>query len=258
MTVPDVGTPDVGTPDVGTPGVGVVADVAAAALPVVVGALSAAVAERGVAGLVLAGGGTPLALYRLLAEAEGIDWAAIHVFWGDERLVPPDDPGSNYHAAHEALLSRVPIPEANVHRVRTELPAASAVADYAEQLRAFAQQHDPGCPSPWPRFDVVLLGLGEDGHTASLFPGSPAESDVPVLAVTADYQGRPAGRVTLTPAVFNAARRVIFLVSGAAKAEAVAGTLGPDDDPVRYPARRIQLDEGKIVWFVDQEAAKLL
>lgn len=245
-------------PDVGTPGVRVVEDVAAAALPVVLASLTAAVAERGVAGMALAGGGTPLALYRLLAEVEELDWGAIHVFWGDERLVPPDDPGSNYHAAYEALLSRVPIPEANVHRVRTELPAASAAAEYAGQLRAFARQHDPGRPAPWPRFDVVLLGLGEDGHTASLFPGSPNESKGPVLAVTADYQGRPAGRVTLTPAVFNAARRVFFLVSGAAKAEAVAATLGPIDDPVRYPARRIQLDEGVIVWFVDQEAAKLL
>ena len=239
----------------GTQDVRVVEDVAAAALDAVVEAISTAVAERGAAGLALAGGSTPLTLYRRLAEVESIDWAAVHVFWGDERLVPPDDPASHYRAAHEALLSRVPIPEDNVHRVRTELPAPSAVADYAEQLRTFAQQYDLGCPSPWPRFDVVLLGLGEDGHTASLFPGSPADSIVPVQAVTADYQGRPAERLTLTPCVFAHARRVFFLVSGAAKAEAVAAALGPDDDPVRYPAQRVRPEEGEVVWFVDRAAA---
>lgn len=237
------------------PDVRVVEDIAAAAAAAVVDVLNEAIAARGVASIALAGGSTPLALYRQLAEAEGVDWEAIHVFWGDERLVPADDPGSNYHAAHEALLSHVPIPEANVHRVKTELPAASAIADYAEQLRTFAQQHDPGCPSPWPRFDVVLLGLGEDGHTASLFPGSPAESIVPVLPAEAEYQGRPAERVTLTPCVFNHAWRVFFLVSGANKAAAVAAALGPDDDPTRFPAQRIRPEEGEVVWFLDEAAA---
>ncbi len=235
------------------PQVRVVADMAEAAGYVVV-ALQDALAAGEVATLVLSGGTTPLPLYAQLAEAAGLVWENIHVFWGDERLVSPDDPGSNYAAAREALLDRVPLPQANIHRIKGELPAAAAVADYAEQLRRFAQRHDVGCPSPWPRFDVVLLGLGADGHTASLFPGSPAECVVPVMAVTADYAGRPAQRVTLTPIVFNHARRVAFLVSGAGKAAAVVAALGPAHDPERYPAQRIQ-PEGELVWFVDKAAA---
>ncbi len=239
------------------PDIRIVGDLAEAAATAVVEALAAAVAERGVASLTLAGGGTPLALYSRLAGAPAgqIDWDAVHVFWGDERMVAADDPGSNYRAAHEALLSRVPIPEANVHRMKGEMPAASAIADYAEQLRSFAQRYDAGCPSPWPRFDVVLLGLGEDGHTASLFPGSSPESIVPVLSATTDYQGRPAERLTLTPCVFNHARRVFFLVSGAGKAAAVVAALGPDEDPTRHPAQRIRPDEGEVVWFLDEAAA---
>ena len=147
------------------------------------------------ASLVLAGGNTPLVLYARLAEAD-LPWERVHVFWGDERLVPPDDPGSNHAAAHDALLRHLDLPEGNVHRIKGELDEVAAVTDYAEQLRAFAQQHDPGCPSPWPRFDVALLGLGEDGHTASLFPDSPATCVVPVQAVEVEYGGRPAQRVT--------------------------------------------------------------
>ncbi len=235
------------------PQVRVVTDMAEAA-GYVVAALQDALAAGEVATLVLSGGTTPRPLYARLAEAADLDWEHVHVFWGDERLVPPDDPGSNYAAAREALLDRVPLPEANIHRIKGELDEVAAVADYAEQLRRFAQRHDAGCPSPWPRFDVVLLGLGADGHTASLFPGSPAECVVPVMAVTADYAGRPARRVTLTPIVFNHARRVAFLVSGADKAAAVVAALGPARDPERYPAQRIQ-PEGELVWFVDKAAA---
>ena len=232
----------------------IVEDVAAAGAEYVVAGLRAALDASDTASLVLAGGNTPLALYARLAEVSDLPWERVHVFWGDERLVPPDDPGSNYAAAHAALLSRVSLPEANVHRVKGELEPTAAVADYAEQLRAFAQQHDIGCPSPWPRFDVVLLGLGEDGHTASLFPGSPAACVVPVQAVEAEYEGRPAQRVTLTPIVFNHARRVAFLVTGVNKAAAVTAALGPEQDPDRHPAQRIEPEEGELVWFLDKEA----
>ena len=121
-------------------------------------------------------------------------------------------------------------------------------------IRDSAQQHDPGCPSPWPRFDVALLGLGEDGHTASLFPNSPATCVVPVQAVEVEYGGRPAQRVTLTPIVFNHARRVAFVVTGANKAAAVAAALGPQRDPDQYPAQRIDPEEGEVVWFLDNGA----
>ncbi len=233
-------------------------DLPAGAAGLIGGELRAAIGERGGASFVLAGGGTPLAAYAALAAAPGIDWARVHLFWGDERLVPPDDPGSNYRAARETLLSNVSIPAANVHRLQGELSAAAAVAGYTEELRAWVAAHDPGAPNPWPRFDVALLGLGEDGHTASLFPGSPVESDQPVLAVSADYQGRPAGRVTLTPVVFNDARHVIFLVAGGGKAEAVYHTLRGDDDPRRYPARRIRPTAGRVTWLLDRAAAARL
>ena len=236
------------------PTIHVVEDVAGAGAEYVVAGLRAALDDANTASLVLAGGNTPLALYARLAEAD-LPWERVHVFWGDERLVPPDDPGSNHAAAHDALLSRMSLPEANVHRIKGELEPAAAVADYAEQLRAFAQQHDVGCPSPWPRFDVVLLGLGEDGHTASLFPGSPAACVVPVQAVEAEYDGRPAQRVTLTPIVFNHARRVAFVVTGQNKAAAVAAALGPQRDPDRHPAQRIEPEEGEVVWFLDPAAA---
>jgi len=237
------------------PTIHVVEDVASAGAEYVVAGLRAALDTTDTASLVLAGGHTPLALYAKLVEAD-LPWQRVHVFWGDERLVPADDPGSNYAAAHDALLSHISLPEANVHRIKGELEPAAAVADYAEQLRAFAQQHDVGCPSPWPRFDVVLLGLGEDGHTASLFPGSPATCVVPVQAVEAEYDGRPAQRVTLTPIVFNHARRVAFLVSGAKKATAVAAALGPQREPDSRPAQRIEPDEGEVVWFLDPAAAE--
>lgn len=232
----------------------VVGDPAAAAADVVVADLCAAARQRGAASLVLAGGGTPLALYRMLAERSDVDWGSIHTFWGDERLVGPDDPGSNYRAAREALLSRVDLPAAHIHRMRGELPPDEAAADYAARLRDWAAAHDPGAPNPWPRFDVVLLGLGEDGHTASLFPGSPLSPPQPVVAVTADYQGRPAGRITLTPRVFNDARHVIFLVAGAGKAEAARETFYADD-PARLPAQRIRPDYGRVTWLLDRAAA---
>ena len=237
------------------PTIHIVEDVVQAGAEYVVAGLRAALDEFETASFVLAGGGTPLALYARLVAAD-LPWERVHFFWGDERLVPPDDPGSNYATAHDALLRHLSLPEANIHRVKGELEPAAAVADYAEQLRAFAQQHDPGCPSPWPRFDVVLLGLGEDGHTASLFPGSPAECVVPVMAVEAGYAGRPAQRVTLTPIVFNHARRVAFLVTGENKAAAVAVALGPRRDPDQYPAQRIEPEEGEVVWFLDKAAGR--
>jgi 6-phosphogluconolactonase len=217
------------------------------------------VRARGRASLVLAGGETPLDLYRQLAGPfSDVPWENVHVFWGDERLAPPDDPGSNYRAAWVALVSRIPIPAENIHRIKGELPAEAAVADYTAQLRAWAAVHDPDAPNPWPRFDVVLLGLGEDGHTASLFPGSPVETDAPVIAVTADYQGRPAGRVTLTPPALNDAHQIVFIVSGSNKADAVYNTFYKDD-PVRYPAQRIRyVDDMEPMWFLDKGAAQRL
>jgi 6-phosphogluconolactonase len=163
-----------------------------------------AIAERGRFLVALNGGGTPSRLFQLLATdlREKVDWQHVHVFWGDERCVPPGDAGSSYGQAWDAFLSHVLIPETNIHRVKGELEPAEASKDYSLTLSGFASP-----PFEFPRFDLVYLGMGEDGHTASLFPGSPVDATEPALPVTAHYQDRPANRVTLTPLVLNQAKR---------------------------------------------------
>lgn len=210
-----------------------------------------AIAARGRFAVALSGGSTPRATYALLATEEfatRVDWSHVHVFWGDERCVPPDHPESNFRLADEALLSRVPVPSGNIHRVRGEMEPEATAQAYAAELHAFFGV-------PWPRFDLVLLGMGNDGHTASLFPGLAAlhETARPIVAVTAHYQDRPAQRVTLTPPAINAARQVLFLVTGAAKAEILRAVLeGPDR---RFPAQQIRPTSGHLIWLVDIAAA---
>lgn len=207
----------------------------------------------------LSGGGTPERLYRLLAEppfSDAVPWSACHLFWGDERLVPPSAAGSNYGQVKTTLLDRVPVPASQVHRIRGELPPEEAAADYARELGGY------GSPSrPWPRFDLALMGLGSDGHTASLFPGPPGSEEQiqPTLAVTGEYAGRPARRVTLTPAVFNDSRLLLFLVTGEAKAEAVARVLeAAPDSRSALPAARLWPTAGAITWLLDEAAATAL
>jgi 6-phosphogluconolactonase len=217
-----------------------------------------AVASRGQFLVALSGGSTPRTLFRLLAGTpfkDDLPWPKMHFFWGDERCVPPTDAESNYHLAVENWLRYVNVLPENLHRVKGELPPEEAAADYARQLKEFAP-----ADATWPRLDWALMGLGADGHTASLFPGSPVEnpSGAAVIAVTASYEGRPANRVTLTPQVFNDARRVVFLATGEEKAKAVAATLEGQRDPLLWPAQRIQPQAGEIFWFVDQAAAGLL
>jgi 6-phosphogluconolactonase len=184
---------------------------------------------------------------------EKVDWANVHVFWGDERCVPPDDPGSSYGQARELLLSRVPIPDSNIHRVKGELGPVEASGAYSFLLKDFASP-----PLEWPRFDLVYLGMGEDGHTASLFPGSPVDVLEPTLPVTAQYQDRPANRVTLTPVVFNSARAITFMVTGEKKAQTLADVLSGRYNPEIYPAQRIEPKEGRLIWLVDEDAASRL
>jgi 6-phosphogluconolactonase len=223
-----------------------------------VSAAMAAATARGRFLAVLSGGSTPQELYRLLAAPpyrEQAPWLQTHLFWADERLVPPTDAGSNYGQAEQRLIRHVTLPPENVHRIKGELEPAEAVADYSRQL---AQAADEG--QPWPRFDLVLLGLGADGHTASLFPGRiPAQAwQEPVVAVTADYQGRPARRVTLTPPVFNSARRILFLATGREKAEAVAAVRQAEGDAETWPARLIRPPAGSVAWLVDEQAAQII
>jgi 6-phosphogluconolactonase len=213
-----------------------------------------AVSFRGRFSVALSGGSTPGRLYGLLAEdpyRKQVPWGQVHLFWGDERCVPPDDPGSNYRLAQEMVISRVPIPPENVHRVRGELGPEIAAQTYEQVL------HDFFC-GPRPRFDLVLLGLGKDGHTASLFPGSAllAEMERLVAPAEAIYQDRPAQRVTLTLPAINTARQVLFLVAGIDKAQVVQAVVeGPDG---QLPAQRIQPTAGQLTWLLDAPAAGLL
>ena len=211
--------------------------------------------DRGRFLVALTGGSTPEHLYTLLAEDKSgkIDWKKTHTFWGDERCVPPNDPESNYRMARELLLRHVNIPDANIHRIQGELEPLQATKDYGHVLKQYASP-----PFQWPRFDLVLLGMGEDGHTASLFPGSPVETLGPTEAVTAHYQDRPAERVTLTPPVFNTARLVLFMLVGGNKAFTLSKVLGNTHQPQLYPAQRIDPKDGKLIWLIDQAAASKL
>jgi 6-phosphogluconolactonase len=213
------------------------------------------IAERGRFLFALNGGSTPTRLFQLLATdfCNEIDWSTAHVFWGDERCVPPDDPGSSYGQARDVLLSRISIPDSNIHRIPGELGPVEASKEYSLILGEFASQ-----PFEWPRFDLVHLGMGEDGHTASLFPGSPVDVSARTLPVNAHYQDRPANRVTLTPIVFNSARLIVFMATGEKKAQTLAEVLSDRYNPDLYPAQRIQPNDGKLMWLVDEAAASKL
>ncbi len=214
-----------------------------------------AVRDKGFALVALSGGGTPLALFKRLTQTpyrDEIPWQQIHFFWVDERCVPVDDPQSNYGQVKQTLLKHVPVSPAWVHPVNGNLPPETAAAAYETDLQAFIEEEQE-----WPRFDWVLLGLGSDGHTASLFPGqeNPQENDSAVIVVTAHYQDRPANRVSLTPAVINNAAHIVFLVSGASKADAFYRVLHGNQDPLILPAQRNEPWSGTLIWLVDSAAA---
>ncbi|HLO32508.1 MAG TPA: 6-phosphogluconolactonase [Anaerolineales bacterium] len=213
------------------------------------------IAERDRFLVALNGGNTPTRLFQLLAtnERAKVDWSMVHIFWGDERCVPPEDPGSSYGQARDILLNHIPIPDANIHRLKGELGPAEAASDYSSTLKEFAS-----APLQWPRFDLLYLGMGEDGHTASLFPGSPVDVSEPALPVTAHYQDRPANRVTLTPLVFNSARLIAFMATGEKKAGTLAEVLSNRYNPELYPAQRIDPQDGRLIWLVDEAAASKL
>ncbi len=204
--------------------------------------------------LALAGGNTPRTLYRLLATEyrEQIPWTQVHLFWADERYVPPDDPRSNYRFVRETLLDHVAIPAENVHPMPADLPKPEDAA------RAYEQTLRSHFSPPWPRFDLVLLGLGADGHTASLFPGSIAltERERWVVAVRAPVD--PPLRLTLTLPALNHAAHVFFLVAGAEKADALRRVLTGTPDPAGWPGAGVRAAAGAVVWWVDEKAAKSL
>jgi 6-phosphogluconolactonase len=231
--------------------------VARAAADAIATAAAAAVRDRGRFTLALAGGSTPRRLYQLMADGDeawrdAIAWDRVHVFFGDERHVPPDHPDSNYRMADEALLRHVPV--ASVHRMRGELPDAGlAAADYQRELeRSFVLEAGEDPP---PCLDLVLLGLGADGHTASLFPGSAALEERRSWVAAPFVERLRTFRITLTLPVLDRARRVLFVVAGAEKADAVARTFGPGGGSLATPAGRVQPATGQLEWIVDLAAA---
>lgn len=217
-----------------------------------------AIVQNGRFLIALSGGSTPALLYQLLAQPpyrDQVDWKKTFVFWSDERVVPPDDDGSNYKQAHELLLAHVPIPPQHVCRAQGELTPEEAAAAYRAALASISSDD-----APFPRFDLILLGMGNDGHTASLFPGaaSPGEDAQPVIAVTADYDGRPANRITFTPLLINRAKTVLLLVSGPDKAKMVNRALHGERNFEEVPVQRIQPASGSLLWYLDKTAASQL
>ena len=226
-----------------------------AALDELLRILKDSIEQRGRFAIALSGGHTPARLYSLWAEVDNkthkTPWDKVHLFWGDERYVPKDDPLSNYRMTRETLLSQISVPEANVHPLHTELPTPQEAAqEYEAELRKFFG-NDP------PAFDLQLLGLGAEGHTASLFPDSPALEEKRRWVVAVEAPVNPPHRLTFTPRVLNCGRNTFFLVAGADKREIVAA-LRAERDPAHsnYPAARIK-PAGPVLWFLDDRACAL-
>ena len=214
-----------------------------------------AAGARGRFSVALSGGSTPKALYALLATDEfrrQLPWPQLHLFWGDERCVPPDHAESNFRMVQEALLSKIDIPGENIHRMAGEKAPADGAANYQAELQKFFHL----AAGEWPRFDLVLLGLGEDGHTASLFPGSAALNEQQRWVATSYVERLHAHRLTLTLPVINHAAQISFLVSGASKAPIIEAILCAGNDSL--PAARVQPAGGQVTWFVTQDAAGAL
>ncbi len=230
-------------PDLGT--------AAQACCDYILAALSAARALRGAASLAVSGGSTPKALFEAMA-AQAFDWTGVHLFFVDERCVPPDNDLSNYRLARQYLLDAVKFPEGQVHRIAGELEPAEAAARYVGEIEAFFKTNEP-------RFDVIQHGMGDDAHTASLFPGEPLIQDTEHIAAAVYSREKEQWRVTLLPRVLRKARHSAFLVAGADKAIALKDVLSGVADPMRYPAQIAATPDGdrEIAWFVDEEAAEL-
>ena len=199
--------------------------------------------------IALSGGSTPKRFHELLADSEGIDWSRVHVYWGDERMVPPDDAESNFRMAKETLLDQVGIPSVQIHRMRGELDPGEAANEYERTLRESFGIEPPDVP----RFDLNILGVGPDGHTASLFPGTAALEEHERWVVANRVPQQQSWRLTLTYPVLNAARLTLVLVSGEGKAEAISRIFDPNETN-KPPAAFVQ-PEGQIIWLLDEAAA---
>ena len=225
-------------------------DLAERVTEAIAGAVREAVDRTGRCSLLLSGGSTPRASYERLASRhrDDVPWPQVHLFWGDERFVASSDPRSNARMAREALIDHVAVPPAHVHPIPTDLRSAEAAASHYEgTLRA----HFRDAP---PVFDLVLLGLGEDAHTASIFPGSPALAEPVRWVMAAVAPVDPPQRITLTMPVLTSAAQLYVLVSGAGKAEALRRALDPASAPAGYPAAALQSAGDRVVWWTDRAA----
>ena len=229
--------------------------VARAAAQRIVELASEAIAARGTFTIALSGGSTPKAIFELLADDEfrtQIAWQNVHVFFGDERTVPPYHADSNFRMANEAMLSRVPLPEQNIHRIDGVGDAAANASDYESDLREYFSN------SNWPRLDLVMLGMGDDGHTASLFPDTTALKEESLWVAANWVEKFNTWRITLTAPAINAARNVLFLITGAGKADRLSEVLLGERDTSRLPSQLIAPREGVLEWYVDRAAAAKL
>jgi 6-phosphogluconolactonase len=230
----------------------------AAAAEEVIRASTEAVTKRGRFTIALSGGSTPRSLFNLLATnaRTTLAWDKMFFFWSDERHVPPTDPDSNFRMADESMLSKIPVAAANIFRVPAENPDAAAAAQaYDLILQKFFETK----PGEFPRFDLILLGLGPDGHTASLFPETAALQEKSRLVVANWVEKFKTDRITFTLPLLNAAHSVAFLVSGTDKAPALHAVLEDETAPAeRYPAKMVRPTDGKLIWFLDKAAASEL
>ncbi len=220
----------------------------------VVNSIGQAIEERGLCNMALAGGNTPREVYSMLADdtcRDRVDWSRLHLFWGDERMVPPEHEDSNFRMVKETLLDHVSIPDGNVHRIRGEIAPEQAAREYAELL------HDH-FESDSPRFDIILLGIGEDGHTASLFPGTDAVEEGVKHAMAVFVPRLDTWRVTLTFPVLNAAREVLFLASGKSKSDIVQRIISIKQPAKEFPASLVNPENGTLHWMLDSEAMVLI
>jgi len=202
----------------------------------------------------LSGGSTPKTLYRVLAMSENqsrLDWSGIHLFFGDERHVPHTHPDSNYRMVREALLNQIDIPTGNIHRVSTEMDVQKAALSYEAVMREFFE-------GEWPQFDLVFLGMGEDGHTASLFPHSAGLNEEAQWFIANFAPKRDAWRLTLTKHAINAARNIIILVSGRSKAGMLEKVLLGPKEPTKTPIQLISPRDGQMIWMLDSDGAECL
>ena len=215
------------------------------------------IARTGRFSVALSGGSTPRAVYSLLAEPEfrdRIDWPRVHLFWGDERCVPPNHPDSNFRMVQEALLAKIAIPPENIHRMMGEREPAEAAAAYEQELKTFFTAGD----GDWPRFDLIFLGLGEDGHTASLFPGTVALDATKHWITAVHVEKLQSYRLTLTLPVIRSAAQVVFLVSGASKTKIVREIFASNRALNDYPAAKVGPMAGRLTWMIDRDAAREL